>query len=215
MDTQQRYAGRVALVTGAASGIGRAVAVRLAGQGATVVAVDVDREELATTAKLAEDAGREITTVAADVTDEADIAHIVAALEDERVDLLANVAGIMDHFLPVTEVDDATWDRVLAVNLTGPMRLCRAIIPFMRADRHGVVVNVSSIGGLTGSVAGSAYVASKHGLIGLTRSLAALYAEDGVRAVAICPGGVETNIGRSAAPQSPWAFERLPRSFKP
>lgn len=215
MHTLQRYTGRVAVVTGAASGIGRAVAYRLAVEGATVVAVDVDAEELSTTGKLIEDAGHPVTTVVADVTDQADIARVVAVLDDERVDLLANVAGVMDHFLPVTEVDDATWDRVIAVNLTGPMRLCRALIPFMRANGHGVVVNVASIGGLTGSVAGSAYVSSKHGLVGLTRSIAALYAEDGIRAVAVCPGGVETNIGRSAYPKSPWAYRRLEKSFKP
>ncbi len=213
METQQRYAGRVAVVTGAASGIGRAVALQLAVEGATVVAVDVDAEELATTRKLIESVDREATTVVADVTDQADIARVIGALEDQRVDLLANVAGVMDHFLPVTELDDATWDRVLAVNLTGPMRLCRAVIPFMLADHHGVIVNVSSIGGLTGAVAGSAYTASKHGLIGLTRSIAALYAEDGIRAVAVCPGAVETNIGRSAFPTSPWAYRRLERSF--
>jgi NAD(P)-dependent dehydrogenase (short-subunit alcohol dehydrogenase family) len=213
MQTQQRYVGRVAVVTGAASGIGRAVAFQLAVEGATVVAVDVDAEELATTKKLIESVDREAITVVADVTDQADIARVIGALEDQRVDLLANVAGIMDHFLPVSEVDDATWDRVLAVNLTGPMRLSRAVIPFMQADHHGVIVNVSSIGGLTGAVAGSAYTASKHGLIGLTRSIAALYAEDGIRAVAVCPGGVETNIGRTAFPQSPWAYRRLEKSF--
>jgi NAD(P)-dependent dehydrogenase (short-subunit alcohol dehydrogenase family) len=213
MQTQQRYAGRVAVVTGAASGIGRAVAIQLAVEGATVVAVDVDAEELATTEKLIESLDREAVTVVADVTDQADIARVIGALEDQRVDLLANVAGIMDFFLPVSEVDDATWDRVLAVNLTGPMRLSRAVLPFMRANHHGVIVNVSSIGGLTGSVAGSAYVASKHGLIGLTRSIAALYAEDGIRAVAVCPGGVETNIGRTAFPKSPWAYRRLEKFF--
>jgi NAD(P)-dependent dehydrogenase (short-subunit alcohol dehydrogenase family) len=110
-------------------------------------------------------------------------------------------------------LDDATWDRVLAVNLTGPMRLCRAVLPLMIARGRGSIVNVSSIGGLTGAVAGSAYVSSKHGVVGLTRSIANLYAEDGIRANAVCPGGVQTNIGRSAAPKVPWAYQRLERSF--
>jgi NAD(P)-dependent dehydrogenase (short-subunit alcohol dehydrogenase family) len=119
----------------------------------------------------------------------------------------------MDFFLPVTDMDDASWDRVMAVNLTGPMRLCRAVLPFMRAAGKGAIVNVSSIGGLTGSVAGTAYVASKHGMIGLTRSIAYLYAEDGIRTNVVCPGGVDTGIGRTATPKVPWAYQRLEKSF--
>ncbi|WP_433385694.1 SDR family NAD(P)-dependent oxidoreductase [Micromonospora sp. KLBMP9576] len=211
--SEQRFAGRVAIVTGAGSGIGQAVARQLAVESATVIGCDVDAEGLATTAKLVEEDGHTATMVVADITAQADIDRIVAALPEQRLDLLANVAGVMDHFLPVTELDDATWDRVLAVNLTGPMRLCRAVLPLMTARGRGAIVNVASIGGLTGAVAGSAYVSSKHGLVGLTRSIANLYAEDGIRANAVCPGGVQTNIGRSAAPMVPWAYQRLERSF--
>jgi NAD(P)-dependent dehydrogenase (short-subunit alcohol dehydrogenase family) len=210
---EQRHAGRVTLVTGAGSGIGRAVAVRLAAEGAAVVGGDVDADGLAATEKLIADAGGRSTMVAADVTDQADVERLVAALPDDRIDLLANVAGIMDFFMPVTDLDDATWERVMAVNVTGPMRLSRAVLPFMRAAGHGAIVNVSSIGGLTGSVAGTAYVTSKHALIGMTRSIAFLYGPDGIRTNAVCPGGVETNIGRTAAPKVPWAYERLERSF--
>jgi len=209
----QRYAGRVALVTGAGSGIGQAVAVRLAAEGATVVGCDVDPEGLAATQKQIEADGHTATMVVADVADQSDVDRLVAALPGQRVDLLANVAGIMDFFLPVTDLDDETWERVLAVNLTGPMRLCRAVLPLMRSAGRGAIVNVSSIGGLTGSVAGTAYVSAKHGLIGLTRSLAVLYAEDGVRTNAVCPGGVETNIGRTAVPRVPWAYQRLEKGF--
>jgi NAD(P)-dependent dehydrogenase (short-subunit alcohol dehydrogenase family) len=210
---QQRYAGRVALVTGAGSGIGQAVAVQLAEEGAVVVGVDVDTQGLEATEKLIRAAGHTATLVTGDITVPADVDRLITAVPGGRVDLLANVAGIMDYFLPVTELDDETWERILAVNLTGPMRLCRAVLPGMRAAHQGVIVNVASIGGLTGSVAGTAYVASKHGLIGLTRSIACLYAADGVRTNAVCPGGVETNIGRTATPRAPWAYERLSRSF--
>ncbi|MFY1632684.1 SDR family oxidoreductase [Solwaraspora sp. WMMB335] len=211
--TEQRYAGKVALVTGAGSGIGRAVALRLAAEGAKVVGCDVDADGLDGTGKLLAAAGHAADLVTADVTVQADIDQLVTRLPGDRIDLLANVAGVMDFFLPVTELDDATWDRVLAVNLTGPMRLARAVLPLMKQAGKGAIVNIASIGGLTGSVAGSAYVASKHGLIGLTRSTAFLYGADGIRTNAICPGGVETNIGRSAQPKVEWAYERLSKSF--
>lgn len=211
---EQRHAGRVAVVTGAGSGIGQAVAVRLAAEGAHVIGCDVDVAGLEATAKLIDADGHTVVMFRTDVTIQTDVDALVAALPDGRVDLLANVAGIMDHFVPVTDLDDDTWDTVMAVNLTGPMRLCRAVLPLMRAAGHGAIVNVASIGGLTGSVAGTAYVASKHGLIGLSRSIAYLYAEDGIRTNVVCPGGVRTNIGRTAAPTVPWAYERLERSFR-
>jgi NAD(P)-dependent dehydrogenase (short-subunit alcohol dehydrogenase family) len=205
----QRYAGRVALVTRRRIGHQTVVAVQLAAEGATVVGCDVDAEGLAATAKLIEAEGHSATMVTADVTVQGDIDNLVAALPDQRIDLLANVAGIMDYFLPVTELDDETWDRIMAVNLTGPMRLCRAVLPLMRAAGKGAIVNVSSVGGLTGSVAGTAYVSAKHGILGLTRSIAYLYAEDGIRTNVVCPGGVETGIGRTAIPKVPWAYQRL------
>lgn len=211
--THQRYAGRVALVTGAGSGIGQATVLRLAAEDAIVVGCDLDTAGLEATGKLLAADDHQATLLTADITVQADVDRVVAALQGAPVDLLANVAGIMDGFLPVTDLDDAMWERVVAVNLTGPMRLCRAVIPAMRAAGGGAVVNVSSIGGLTGSVAGTAYTSAKHGLIGLTRSLAYLYGPDGIRANAVCPGGVRTNIGRTAVPRSQWAYDRLERSF--
>jgi NAD(P)-dependent dehydrogenase (short-subunit alcohol dehydrogenase family) len=210
---RERHSGRVVLITGAGSGIGQASAIRFAGEGARVIGCDVDPDGLAATLKSIEDAGQQAQMVTADVTAPADIERIVAQLPDGRADVLANIAGIMDHFLPVTELDDATWDRVIGVNLTGVMRLCRAVLPAMRAAGHGVIVNIASIGGLTGSTAGTAYTTSKHGVIGLTRSIAYLYAEDGIRCNAVCPGGVETNIGRTATPTVEWAYQRLQKSF--
>ena len=124
------------------------------------------------------------------------------------IGVLANVAGIMDHFVPVTEVDDELWERVLGVNLTAPMRLCRAIIPLMTARGGGSIVNIASVAGLGGSGAGASYVASKHAVIGLTKSIAFTYSPQGIRCNAVCPGGTETNIGTTAAPTVMWAFER-------
>ncbi|WP_432971539.1 SDR family NAD(P)-dependent oxidoreductase [Dactylosporangium sp. CA-233914] len=211
--THQRYSGSVALVTGAGCGIGQATVLRLAHEGATVVGCDVDPAGLEATEKLLSHDGYAATLLEADVADPAGVARAVAALPGGDIDLLANVAGIMDHFLPVTDLDDETWERVIAVNLTGPMRLCRAVIPAMRTNAGGAIVNVASIGALTGSVAGTAYTAAKHGLIGLTRSLAYLYAPDGIRVNAVCPGGVNTGIGRTASVGSQWAFDRLSPSF--
>jgi NAD(P)-dependent dehydrogenase (short-subunit alcohol dehydrogenase family) len=186
-----RFEGRTAVVTGAGSGIGRAAAVRLALEGATVVAADISSDRLTA---LAEDhPDLRFVLAVADVATEAGVQHIVAAAAG-RVDALANVAGIMDGFLPPAEIDDATWDRVLAVNLTSVMRLTRAVLPLMLAAGHGAIVNVSSEAGLRGSASGVAYAASKHAVNGLTKSTAIFYRGNGIRANAVAPGGVATNI---------------------
>ena len=132
-------------------------------------------------------------TVAGDITDAAVLDAIMTATEG-RVDGLANVAGIMDGFLPPAEVDDATWDRVFAVNVTGPMRLTRVVLPVMLAAGGGSIVNVASEASLRASSSGVAYTASKHALAGYTKSVAFFYGPQGVRANAVAPGPVATNI---------------------
>ena len=204
MDTS-RHTGRVALVTGAASGIGRATALRLTAEGALVLATDGNRDGLAEL--VAESAT--IHTVAGDLRDASFVDQLVDAAEAVGpVQILANVAGIMDHFVPVGEIDDELWDSVLGVNLTAPMRLCRRLVPLMAARGGGRIVNVASVAGLGGSGAGVGYIASKHGLIGLTKHIAYTYGPQQIRCNAVCPGGVATNIGTTAAPTVPWAFER-------
>ena len=204
MDTT-RHTGRVALITGAASGIGRATALRLAGEGAIVLATDGNADGLASL--VAE--SPTITTVIGDLLDPQFSNILVDAAEAlGPVMVLANVAGIMDHFVPVSEVDDELWDKVLAVNLTAPMRLCRRLIPIMSGRGGGRILNVASVAGLGGSGAGAAYIASKHAIIGLTKHIAFTYGPQNIRCNAVCPGGVATNIGTTAAPTVPWAFER-------
>ena len=202
--TPGRFAGKTAIVTGAGSGIGKATALRLASEGARVIGSDISAERLA--ALVDENPGLEISTVAGDVSSEETIAKLLEAAGG-RVDALANVAGIMDGFLPPAEVDDATWDRVFTVNVTAIMRLSRAVLPLMVQAGSGSIVNVSSEAGLRGSAAGAAYTASKHAVIGLTKSTSVFYAPKGVRANAVAPGGVATNV--EGTMRSAWAGERL------
>jgi NAD(P)-dependent dehydrogenase (short-subunit alcohol dehydrogenase family) len=186
-----RFAGQTVVVTGAASGIGRAVASRVAREGGRVVAVDLAKDGLEELAASLPDA--EVVTVAGDITSEESVAEVVRAA-GERIDALANVAGIMDDNSAVHEVSDAVWERVLRVNLDGTMRLTRAVVPGMLAAGEGRIVNVASEAGLRGSAAGVAYTASKHAVIGLTRSCAVMYAGTGVRVNALAPGAVASGI---------------------
>ncbi len=189
--TPGRFTGRTAIVTGAGSGIGRATALRLAREGARVVIADIaaDRLEQLT----AEFPDLDLVPVAGDIATEAGVQAVVAAAGG-RVDALANVAGIMDAFLPPAEVDDATWERVFAVNVTAVMRLTRAVLPIMLAAGGGSIVNVSSEASLRASASGVAYTASKHAVNGITKSTAVFYKGDGIRANAVAPGAVATNI---------------------
>ena len=205
----QRHAGKHALITGAASGIGAATAVRFAAEGATVFAVDVSSAGLDETARTIRASGGTCHTFVADLTVEAEVGRVVDAVKAAgRIDVLANVAGIMDHFYPVAEVDDATWQRVFDVNVTAQMRTCRLVVPLMLEAGGGAIVNVSSLAGVGLGAAGAAYAASKHAVIGLTTSIAYHYALQGIRANVVCPGGTATNIGTTAAPQSELGWRR-------
>lgn len=189
--TPERFSGRTVIVTGAASGIGRAVAERVAREGGRVVAVDISAERLQDLSSSHPDA--QIDTVVGDITKQSDIDSIIATAGD-RIDGLANVAGINDDFSPLHETDDDMWDRVIAINLTGGFKLSRAVIPAMLGRGAGAIVNVASEAGLRGGASGNAYTVSKHGVVGLTRSAAFMYGPQGLRVNAVAPGGVATGI---------------------
>lgn len=189
----RRFGGKTVIVTGAASGIGRATASRIAHEGGRVVAVDVSADRLH---ELAAELPS-VTAVRADITDQADIDRI-AAVAGERIDGLANVAGVTDDYSPVHETTDAMWDRVLGINLTGSFKLTRAVAPVMLAAGKGAIVNVASEAALRGNSAGTAYTVSKHGVVGLTRSAAFMYGPQGVRVNAIAPGAVASGIAMPA-----------------
>lgn len=203
--TPGRFAGRTVVVTGAASGIGRAVASRVVREGGRVVAVDVAADGLAA---LAAELGEAIVPVTADITAPASAGTVLAAAGG-RVDALANVAGVMDDDAAVHEVDDAVWERVLRINVDGPMRLMRAVVPGMLAAGGGRIVNIVSEAALRGSAAGAAYTTSKHALVGLTKSSAYQYAGTGVQINAVAPGAVATGIAVPAA--APYGSARTAR----
>lgn len=189
--------GKTALITGAAAGLGEAIANAFAKAGATLVLLDL--EEPRVRAAL-EASGAPGTAVAADVSDEAGLAEAIATVEHQLgpVDIVVNNAGIAGLGGPklLHETAAEEWERVLAVNLTGPYLVCRIVLPSMMERRTGVIVNVASAAGIVTFAGRSPYVASKAGLIHLTKNLAVEYAEHGIRANALCPGWMETSLTR-------------------
>ncbi|MHA7965010.1 SDR family oxidoreductase [Paenibacillus sp. CAU 1782] len=190
---------KVVIVTGAASGMGKAIAGLFAAEGAKVVVSDLSLEGAAAVVEQIKAGGGTALAIAANVAKEEDVQHLVDAtvVEYGTLDILINNAGIMDNFVPAGDVTDELWERVFAVNTTGPMRTIRKALPIFLEKESGVIVNIASAGGLYGSRAGAAYTASKHAVIGLTKNVGYQYAVKGIRCNAIAPGGVATNISTS------------------
>ncbi len=190
----QRFAGRHALVTGSASGIGRATTLRLAEEGATVVAVDVNGDLLADLDPATAGNRGPISTLVGDVSSELAVAALVAEAVDRlgSLEVVVNAAGVLS-FSHSHEVPLAEWDRLIAINLTGTFLVCREVLPHLMAG-GGAIVNLASTAAHRGQPWAVAYGASKGGVLALTRTLAVEYAAFGVRANTISPGAIDTPI---------------------
>ncbi|HMJ15491.1 MAG TPA: SDR family NAD(P)-dependent oxidoreductase [Polyangiaceae bacterium] len=190
----QRFRDKIVLVTGAASGIGKATALRLAEEGASVACVDIDGDAAARTAEAITALDRAALALSCDVSNEAAVQAVVEQVVARfgKLDVLCNIAGILrsDHTHEL-KLDD--WQRVLSVNLTGTFLMCRAAIPHLLKTR-GNIVNMSSTAALGSHPWMAAYAASKGGILSMSRALSVEYVKQGLRVNAICPGGIKTGL---------------------
>ncbi|MFX3632750.1 MAG: glucose 1-dehydrogenase [Candidatus Pristimantibacillus sp.] len=202
--------GKTAVITGAASGMGKEMAILFAQEGAQVVVADINEAAVNGVVDEIISAGGQAKGIAANVTSEEDVARMIdtAVQGYGKLDILVNNAGIMDQMQTAESVTDEMWNKVIDINVTGPMRAIRIAIPLMKEQGHGVIINTASIGGLYGSRAGIAYTASKHAVVGLTKNVGFQYGQHGIRCNAIAPGAVATNISAGLAHADSYGLEQ-------
>jgi NAD(P)-dependent dehydrogenase (short-subunit alcohol dehydrogenase family) len=188
---KDRLIDKIALVTGAGNGVGCATTKLYADEGARVIAVDISGEALEQWQGKAN-----VIPVQADITKQEDIDRMVGEAEKRfsRLDILCNIAGVNDLSYPLTEVEDALWDRLMEVDLKAPFRICRRVVPLMLAGGGGSIINIGSYAAIRGNH-GPTYTAAKAGVVGLTRSIAFAYGGRGLRCNVVNPGGLKTDIG--------------------
>ena len=208
-----RLTGKVAIVTGAGSGMGKAISQLFAKEGAKVALADINAQGIEEVKQAIEQAGGQAAAKVTNVVKQEDVDGVIdfATQTFGQLDILANNAGIMDNFTPVGNLTDAEYERVMAINLTGSVKLCRVAIQVMeKQETGGVIINNASVGGLFGTRGGAAYTMAKHALVGLTKNIAGTYGRFGkVRANAIAPGGVATNIQTTITAPDPLGMQAL------
>ena len=185
---------KTAIVTGAGSGMGQAEAIGFAKEGAQVVVADVNLATAEATRDAIVAAGGKAIALAVDVTQLADLQHLVdvTLATYGRIDVLVNNAGIFDYYTASLDTSEALWDKIFAINVKSMFQLSNLVLPHMQAQQHGAIINICSIAGLVANMGGAAYTASKHAVAGYTKHLAAVYGKDGIKINAICPGTIRT-----------------------
>ncbi|RDB34071.1 SDR family oxidoreductase [Exiguobacterium sp. RIT594] len=219
-----RLEGKVIIVTGAASGMGKAMAEVFAAEGAHVVVSDIHGDAAKQVVQTITENGGTALAVETNVAEETAVQQLIdqTITAYGKLDVLVNNAGIMDGMEGVADISDERWERVFSINTTAVMRAMRLAVPLFQKQGQGVILNNISIGGLNGARAGAAYTASKHAVVGLTKNTAYLYAKEGIRCNGIAPGAVETNIGQSMTNINEFGMGRTmlgmglnPRTAKP
>lgn len=198
-DSSMRLENKVAIITGGANGIGKAIAATYAKNGAKVSLADFNEEALQQTVTEFQAQGFEAFGVKVNVASEEDIQRMVddTVAHFGQVDILVNCAGVLDYMQAAHNVDDAIWSRVMDINVGGVMRGSRKILPIFTAQGSGVIINLASITGITGGRGGLTYTAAKHAVAGMTKNIASTYGEQGVRCNAIAPAQVDTGLTQS------------------
>src|SRR5699024_4337875 len=196
-ERMKRLDNKVAIITGSGSGIGKEIAFTYAREGAKVVIADFSEEAMNQTAEELKKAGHETYGVKGNVAVNEDIERLIDDVTREyaQIDMLANNAGVGDNMQAAANVEDATWNRVIDINLNGVMYGMRKVIPHFQERGAGTIINMASISGLTGGRGGLAYTAVKHAVVGMTKNVASQYGPENIRCNAIAPGHVETGVG--------------------
>ncbi|MFS0782649.1 SDR family NAD(P)-dependent oxidoreductase [Bacillus sp. 1P06AnD] len=191
-----RLRNKVAVITGAASGMGKGEAIRFAKEGARVVIADLNAEGAQQTVEEIKQSGGQAVAVKVDVTSTEDIQQLVAKVHEAfgQIDILVNNAGVFDKYQSSLDTPLEKWKFLLDVNLTSVFQLTNAVLPEMIERHSGSIVNIASVAGLVAGKGGAAYTASKHAVIGYTKHLSSEYAKEGIKINAICPGTIETPL---------------------